>query len=155
MFGLKKWPLKYSNMSTIMFFYPPVAAVGLNEQQCRKKKIPYRVAYYANSILSRAIAMRALQGFVKIIVSDTENQMILGMRAAGPQASSTIMSIAYLIDQAKGIKDVLKSVHPHPSMSEGIQECLRLLLDKSIYKAQAFPKHLKIRTWRPDVGIED
>ena len=149
MYGVTKYPLNYSNMSTVMFFKPAVAAVGLNEQTCRKRNIPYRVAVYSNALLSRAIAMRAMRGFTKIIVSNDEQQMILGMRAAGPQASTTIMSIALLMDQEKGIKDVLKSVHPHPTMSEGIQECLRLLLDKSIYKPHAFPEHIQIRTWVP------
>jgi len=150
MFGLDQRPINYSNMSTVMFFKPQVAAVGLNEKMCRKKKFPYKVAYYSNALLSRAIAMRAVTGFVKIIVSDDEDQMILGMRAAGPQASNTIMSVAMLMDQGKGIKDALKTTHPHPTMSEGIQECLRLLLDKSIYKCRAFPNQIKIRSWRPD-----
>jgi len=152
MFGANMWPLKYTNMSTVMFFKPAVAAVGLNEQACRKKKIPYRVATYSNALLNRAIAMRATDGFVKIIVNEDEDRRILGMRAAGPQASTTIMSIAYLMDQEKGIKEVLKSVHPHPTMSESIQECLRVLLDKSVYKPHAFPKHINIRTWHPDRG---
>lgn len=150
MFGVPRRSLSYSNMSTVMFFKPAVAAVGLNEKNCRRQKIPYRVAYYSNALLSRAIAMRAVTGFVKIIVSADEDQMILGMRAAGPQVSNTIMSIAMLMDQGKGIKDVLKTVHPHPTMSEGIQECLRLLLDKSIYKSRAFPDQIKIQTWRPE-----
>ena len=150
MFDANVWPLKYTNMSTVMFFKPAVAAVGLNEQLCRKKKIPYRVALYSNALLSRAIAMRSTDGFVKIIVSDDDERRILGMRAAGPQASTTIMSIAYLMDQGKGIADVLKSVHPHPTMSESIQECLRVLLGKSVYKSHAFPDHIRIRTWKPD-----
>ena len=153
MFDATTWPLQYTNMSTVMFFKPAVAAVGLNEQMCQKKKIPYRVATYSNALLSRAIAMRATDGFVKIIVSDDDEQRILGMRAAGPQASSTIMSIALLMDQEKGIKDVLKSVHPHPTMSESIQECIRVLLDKSVYKAHAFPKQIVIRKWHPDTGF--
>ena len=94
--------------------------------------------------------MRSTDGFVKIIVSDDDERRILGMRAAGPQASTTIMSIAYLMDQGKGIADVLKSVHPHPTMSESIQECLRVLLGKSVYKSHAFPDHIRIRTWKPD-----
>jgi dihydrolipoamide dehydrogenase len=150
MYAATKWPLNYSNMSTVMFFKPAVAAVGLNEQSCRRKQIPYRVAVYSNALLSRAIAMRATDGFVKIIVSDDAEERILGMRAAGPQASTTIMSVALLMDQQKGIKDVLKSVHPHPTMSESIQECLRVLLDKSIYKPYAFPRHIQIRTWHPE-----
>lgn len=153
MFNVTKWPLKYTNMSTVMFFKPAVAAVGLNEQACRKKGLPYRVAVYSNALLTRAIAMRALDGFVKIIVSDDNQEMILGMRAAGPQASTTIMSIALLMDQAKGIHDVLKSVHPHPTMSENIQECLRVLLGKSVYKPHAFPKFIQIRRWHPDHGM--
>jgi len=150
MYGATKWPLNYSNMSTVMFFKPAVAAVGLNEQACRRKGIAYRVAVYSNALLSRAIAMRATDGFVKILVSDDEEERILGMRAAGPQASTTIMSIALLMDQQKGIKDVLKSVHPHPTMSESIQECLRVLLNKSIYKPYAFPRYIQIRTWHPE-----
>jgi dihydrolipoamide dehydrogenase len=92
---------------------------------------------------------------LKILVRDDKEQKVLGMRAAGPQASNTIMTIAFLMDQDKGIRDALKSVHPHPTMSEGIQDCLRVLLDKSIYKPQAFPNHINIRTWRPETGYTD
>ena len=153
MFHLPTQPLSFPNMSTVMFFYPAVAAVGLNEKTCRRKKIPYRVATYANALLPRAIAMRATSGFVKIIVSDDATQKILGMRAAGPQVSSTIMSIALLIDQDKNAMDVLGAMFPHPTMAEGIQECLRLLSGKSVHKPEAFPDLLKIRRWRPEQGF--
>ncbi len=155
MFRQTQWPLNYDNMSTIMFFYPEVAAVGLNETMCRKKKIAYRVAYYANRLLSRAIAMRAATGFVKIIVSDDEDLRLLGMRAAGPQVSSTIIAIAMMMDQNKGLKDIYKTVYPHPSMCEGIHECLRLLLGKSLYKPNTFPDLLKIYHWHPDGGYRN
>ena len=42
---------------------------------------------------------------------------------------------------------------PHPTMSEGILECLRLLLKKSVYKPEAFPELLKIRRWHPETGF--
>ncbi len=149
MYGTNKYPLRYSNMSTIMFFNPEVAAVGLNEQQCQAQKIPYRVAYYSNALVNRAIAMRRGDGFVKILISDDGLDRILGMRAAGPQASSTIMVIAHLMDQDKGLNDIMKSIHPHPSITEGIQECLRLLLGKSVYKSEVFPEYMHIRSWKP------
>ncbi|MBT8371878.1 MAG: NAD(P)/FAD-dependent oxidoreductase [Deltaproteobacteria bacterium] len=152
MLGLRPSPINYTNMATSMFFYPPVAAVGLNEKQCQQKKIPYRVGFYSNVLLSRAIAMRSLNGFVKIIVSDDKKQKILGMRSAGSQVTSTIMSIAMLLDQAKGLRDAVRPIYPHPTMSEGIQECLRLLLGESVYKPHAFPEFVKIRTWDPDKG---
>ncbi len=150
LFGETPRPLNYRNMSTIMFFHPAVASVGLSERACRRQKIAYRAAYHDNILLPRAIAMRALRGFAKIIVSDDAEQKILGMRAAGPQVSSMIMSIALLMDQNIGIRDILKSVYPHPTISEGIQECLRLLLGKSIYKPEAFPRYLKLWSWHPE-----
>jgi dihydrolipoamide dehydrogenase len=149
MFGNVSAPLEIRNMSTVMFFHPPVAAVGLNEKNCREQRIPHRVAVYANSLLSRAIAMRATAGFIKIIVSEDREQRILGMRAAGPQVSSTIMAIALLMDQNKGLGDIIHSLYPHPTMTEGIQECLRVLSGQSIYKPQAFPGQIQIRTWHP------
>ncbi len=154
MFGAAKNPINYRNMSTVMFFYPAVAAVGLNEKTCRRNRIPHRVAYYANALVPRAIAMRAVNGFVKIIVHE-DDQKILGMRAAGPQVSNTIMSISYLIDQQKGLTDVLRSLHPHPTLSEGIQECLRVLQGTSIFKPHVFPEQIQIRVWRPDSTVED
>ncbi len=154
MFGYQSYPLDYNNMSTIMFFQPAVAAVGLNERDCREKGIPFKVAHYASDLLTRAIAMRALNGFVKIIVADDDRQTILGMRGAGPQVSSTVVSIAHFMAQGKGAEDVLKLIYPHPTISESIQECLRLILGKSLYKPRAFPDRLWIRRWHPDAGYD-
>jgi len=145
-----KFPLDYSNMSTLMFFKPEVAAVGMNEKTCQKRNIPYKVATYSNSLINRAVAMRATDGFIKIIVSDDAENRILGMRAAGPQASTLITSIAYQITQKGSLKDIRKNVHPHPSISEGVQECLRVFEGKSIYKPQAFPDLIKLKSWKPD-----
>ena len=150
MFGDICKPQSYDNISTVMFFRPPVAAVGFNEKECREKKIAYKVGVYANALLPRAIAMRSTDGFVKIIVSQEKPYKILGMRTAGPQASNTIMTIAMLMDQNTGLEDALKTSHPHPTISEGIQECLRMLLGKSIYKPSVFPHLAYIRTWNPE-----
>ncbi len=149
MFGRHRWPLKYDNMSTIMFFYPAVAAVGMSEKTCRRKRIAYRAAVFGGRFCDRAIAMRATDGFVKIIVTDDDRMRILGMRAVGPQVSSTVMAIAHFMDHGKGVRDALKSVWPHPTISEAIRECLRMLLGKSIMKPEAFPRDMVIRRWRP------
>lgn len=143
------YPLDYSNMSTLMFFKPEVAAVGMNEKQAQKAGIAYKAAYYSNELVSRAIAMRNTKGFVKIIVSDDKEEKILGMRAAGPQASAFIVSIAHLINQGNSLNDVMRVVHPHPSITEGIQECLRILQNKSVFKAKSFPELIRVWNWKP------
>lgn len=131
-------PITYKNISTIMFMQPEVAGVGMNERECQEKGIPYRVASYSYNYTSRAIAMRAVNGFYKIIVSDDDEGRILGMRVVGAHASSTIQAVALLIHLKHGLRDLAEIPHPHPSMPEGVQECARLLLGSSIIKPKVF-----------------
>ncbi len=152
MFGLNPLPFNHATMATVMFFSPPVAAVGLNEMQCQKKGLPYQVGSYSFALLNRAIAMRAPHGFVKIIASDDEQNQILGMRAAGPQVSAMIMAVAVLIDQAKAFTELAGCIYPHPTMAEAIQECLRLLRGDATYKPETFPEYLTVRRWHPETG---
>ncbi len=143
MFGGKRERLSYNNVSTIMFLHPEVAGVGMNEQQCREKNIPIKVVKLDYSLIARAIAMRKTQGFFKIIVTNDEEMKILGMRAIGEHASSAIQAVALLIKMDKGIEELAELVHPHPSIIEGIQECVRMLMNKSVFKSSVFKDKLK------------
>jgi len=148
-FGNLKEEITYKNMSTLMFFKPEVAAVGRNEKQLQAKGIPYKVAYYSNKLVSRTIAMRNTKGFVKLIVSNDGKNRILGMRAASPQASAFIVSVAHLIDEENGLDEVFKTVHPHPGVTEGIEECIRLFYKSSVFKPEAFPDKIQYREGKP------
>ncbi len=147
--GKTHFALRYRNMSTIMFFNPEISAIGLTEKECQEHGLSYRVVFYKHSLVSRAIAMRDTDGFFKMIVTDEENPKVLGMRAAGPQSAASIMYIATLMDHDVSLGDIMKTVHPHPSMTEGIQECIRTLLGKSIFKPEAFPQYVNFKCYRP------
>lgn len=141
-FGGKTERLSYDNVSTIMFLKPVVASVGVNEQYCIQHNIPVKVVKLNYSVISRAIAMRSTQGFFKIIVTDDDEMKVLGMRAIGAHASSAIQGVALLIKMNKGIEELSEMVHPHPSITEGIQECVRMLLKKSVLKPEVFKDEL-------------
>ncbi len=143
MFGPTVKPLSYKNISTIMFLNPEVAAVGMSEQECVAQNIPHKVVRLDYTTNARAIAMRKTTGFFKIIVTNDNGMRILGMRVVGEHASSAIQSVAYLIYTNQGIRDLADMIHPHPSIIEGVQECLRMLLNKSIYKPYVFTDRLK------------
>jgi dihydrolipoamide dehydrogenase len=143
MFGPTVKPLSYKNISTIMFLEPEVASVGMSEQECRSKGIPHKVVKLDYTINARAIAMRKTKGFFKIIVTNDNGMRILGMRVVGEHASSAIQGVAYLIHTNQGIRELADMMHPHPSIIEGVQECLRMLLNKSIYKPYVFRDKLK------------
>jgi dihydrolipoamide dehydrogenase len=136
-------PISYDTISTIMFTHPEVAAVGMNEKQCRQKNIPVKVVKVDYSVVARAIAMRKTQGFFKIIVTNDDEMKILGMRAVGEHASSAIQAVALLMKMDKGVHELAELIHPHPSIIEGIQECVRMLLNKSVFKSSVFKDKLK------------
>jgi dihydrolipoamide dehydrogenase len=148
MFGTPLRPLNYNNISTIMFLSPETAGVGMNEIQAQKRGLSYRVASYSFACIPRAVAMRRTQGFFKILVTDDADMKILGMRALGEHASSAIQAVALLISMDKGVEELAELIHPHPSIIEGIQECVRMLLGKSILKPSAFREQLVCRSYR-------
>lgn len=137
-FGNIQNRLNIDNVCTIMFLQPEVALVGMNEQQCVEKNIPIKVVKIDFSLIARAIAMRKTQGFFKIIVTNDEEMRILGMRACGEHASTAIQGVGLLIKMNQPIEVLSELIHPHPSIVEGIQECVRMLLNKSIFKSNVF-----------------
>lgn len=145
-FGQPHRKLVYENISTIMFLNPEVAGVGLNETQAKEKGIDYRVVTLDYSCIPRAIAKRNTQGFIKLLVTNDEAMKILGMKVVGNHASSAIQAVALLISMDKGIEELAECVHPHPSITEGIQECVRMLLGKSMFKPNAMSGKLSCRT---------
>jgi len=149
-----KFPLNYNNMSTIMFFNPELSAIGLNEKDCQEQNISYKVVFYSHNLISRAIAMRETDGFFKIIVTNEEDPKVLGMRAAGPQSAAAIMFIATIMDTKIKLHNILRTTHPHPSITEGIQEALRTLDTKAILKPKAFPNQIKFKVWEPANSLD-
>jgi dihydrolipoamide dehydrogenase len=145
-FGNPDRKLVYENISTIMFLSPEVAGVGLNETHAIEKGIDYKVVTVDYSCIPRAIAKRNTQGFIKLLVTNDDHMKILGLKVVGNHASSAIQAVALLISMDKGIEELAECVHPHPSITEGIQECVRMLLGKSLFKPNALKGKLSCRT---------
>lgn len=145
-FGNPDRKLVYENISTIMFLSPEVAGVGMNETQAKEKGIDYKVVTLEYSTISRAIAKRNTQGFIKLLVTCDDHMKILGMKVVGLHASSAIQAVAVLISMDKGIEELAECVHPHPSITEGIQECVRMLMGKSLLKPAGLRGRLSCRT---------
>ncbi|MCO4773457.1 MAG: NAD(P)/FAD-dependent oxidoreductase [Deltaproteobacteria bacterium] len=144
MFTTSKKKLDYDNISSIYFLDPEVAAIGLNEQQAQELRIPYRVAVYGYNLNNRAIAMRATGGFVKLLTTDCEDLRILGMRACGVHASTTIEAVSLMMKAGHSVRDLAELFHPHPAVTEAVQDCVRMLLGSSIYKPEVFTSDLRL-----------
>lgn len=145
MFGNEVKLVRYDALPSIMFLKPEVASAGMNELEAKKRGVPYRVGVVANKLLARNIAMRSTDGFVKLLATKDPPHRILGLRVVGPQASSTVQGVAFLIDEESTLEDLDSCVHPHPAIPEGVQECARLMLGKSVLKQAVFgPELLRV-----------
>jgi dihydrolipoamide dehydrogenase len=142
--GGKSKSLSYENLSTIMFLAPEVAAIGINEQTAQQRRIAYRVGVYDYSLVNRAIAMRNTEGFVKLLVSDDDEMRILGMRALGTHASTSLEAVSLMIQYGRSARELAELIHPHPAITEGLQDCVRMLLGSSIYKPIVFQSQLRL-----------
>ncbi len=151
----KPEPLSYKNIAAIMFLDPEVAAVGLNERQAQERKIPYKVAVYSCALVNRAIAMRATDGFIKLLVTNDDEMRILGMRALGPHASTSIEAVSLMIQRGRCVHDLAELLHPHPSLTEALQDCVRMLLNSSIMKPQVFSSKLRLSSVTYDIPKEE
>jgi dihydrolipoamide dehydrogenase len=140
MFGLAPRPIHYEALSAIMFLRPEVASVGLNETKAKEQGVPYRVGVVGNRLVPRNIAMRSVNGMVKLLAA-RDSTKILGLRVVGPQASSTVQGIAFLIHMGATLDDIDHCVHAHPAVPEAVQECARMILGRSVMKAEV---------WRPE-----
>ncbi|KAG5490371.1 hypothetical protein JKF63_00491 [Porcisia hertigi] len=140
--------LKLDNLSTIMFLDQEVAAVGLNEQECQKRSIGYKMARYSYEYVGRALAMGDTRGFIKLVVTNDKKMQVLGVRAVGPHASSIIELASLAIHNRESAYD-LRNLHAaYPAITQGFQECLNMLLGSSILKPGVFPQ-LVVREWNP------
>lgn len=147
MYGDNGFPLTYENVSAIMFLAPAVATVGKNEQTCRAEGLAHKVVKIDFSCIARAIAMGKTTGFFKIIVTNDDDMKVLGMRAVGEHASSAIQAVALLIQMDASIKELERLIHPHPSIVEGVQECVRMLVGSPLFKSSIFTDKLQCYSW--------
>ncbi|RHW73620.1 dihydrolipoamide dehydrogenase [Trypanosoma brucei equiperdum] len=139
---------RLDNLSTIMFLDQEVAAVGRNEQQCRKEHIAYKVARYGYEFVGRALAMGNTSGFVKLIVTNDHKMQVLGVRAVGPHASSIIELASLAIHNRESIYNLSQLHTAYPAITQGFQECVNMLLGTSTLKPNVFPE-LIVNEWSP------
>jgi dihydrolipoamide dehydrogenase len=142
-------PPDTQNLSTIMFLDQEVASVGLSEKYCKENNIAYIAARYGYDFVTRAVCMGAAEGFVKIIVTNDREKTVLGVRAVGAHASSIVELASLAIHNQQSVYDMGELLPAYPAMTQGFQECLRVLVNRSILKPNVFPQ---VRLWRWSPG---
>ena len=114
-------PLDYGNIPSCTYCKPEVASVGMTEEQAKAAGFELKIGKFPFSASGKAKAAGHPEGFVKLIV-DAKYGEILGAHMIGHGVTDMIAEIVLARRLEATGMDLVKTVHPHPTMSEAVME---------------------------------
>ena len=130
--GKKPHPMNYGNVPNATYCHPEVASIGLTEQQCKDKKLDYKVGKFPFSASGRARTSGETEGFVKII-RDAKYGEILGAHIVGAHATELIHELAVARENEFTVEEVDLAIHAHPTLAESVAEAALDSLGRMIH----------------------
>jgi dihydrolipoamide dehydrogenase len=124
--------MDYGNIPNATYCHPEVASIGLTEQQCKEKKLDYKVGKFPFSANGRARTSGETEGFVKII-RDAKYGEILGAHIVGAHATELIHELVVARANEYTVEEVVLAIHAHPTLSEAVAEASLDSLGKMIH----------------------
>jgi len=114
-------PLNYQNIPGCTYCSPEVASVGMTEKAAKAAGIEIKIGKFPFSASGKASASGAKDGFVKLIF-DAKYGELIGGHLIGANVTEMIAEIVALRKLETTGEELIKTVHPHPTMSEAIME---------------------------------
>ncbi|MBA3681983.1 MAG: dihydrolipoyl dehydrogenase [Bacteroidetes bacterium] len=119
--GMHVDPIDYNNIPGCTYSVPEIASVGFTEKKAKEAGYTIKVGKFPFSASGKASASGAKDGFVKIIF-DAKYGEILGAHMIGANVTEMIAEIVALRKLESTGHELIKTIHPHPTMSEAIME---------------------------------
>ncbi len=130
--GKNPEPVDYTNIPGATYTTPEVASVGLTEETATEKGYELKIGKFPFRASGKAASAGNQDGFIKLIF-DAKTDLILGAHFIGLNVTELIAEI--VVAKKLGVKahDIIKSIHPHPTMSEAIMEAAAAAYDEVIH----------------------
>lgn len=119
-------------MPAAIFTDPEIATAGLSEIEAKEQGKSVKIGKFPFAASGRAMAVSETDGFIKVI-SDADSHEVLGVGIVGPEASDLISEAALAIEMCAFTEDVALTVHPHPTLGEGMMEAFKHALGEAIH----------------------
>lgn len=119
--GMNPEPLNYGNIPGCTYCHPEVASVGLTEAQAKEKGYEIKVGKFPFSASGKANANGSRDGFIKVIF-DAKYGEWLGCHMVGEGVTDMIAEAVVARKLETTGHEIIKAVHPHPTMSEAVME---------------------------------
>jgi dihydrolipoamide dehydrogenase len=114
-------PLDYNNIPGCTYCSPEIASVGMTEKAAKEKGIEIKVGKFPFSASGKASAAGHKDGFVKLIF-DAKYGELLGAHMIGANVTEMIAECVAMRKLETTGMEIIKTVHPHPTMSEAVME---------------------------------
>jgi dihydrolipoamide dehydrogenase len=125
-------PLNYGNIPGCTYTHPEIASVGMTEKAAREAGYEIKIGKFPFSASGKASAAGAKEGFVKVIF-DAKYGEWLGAHLIGENVTEMIAEVVVARKLETTGEEIIKSVHPHPTMSEAIMEAVAAAYDEVIH----------------------
>jgi len=123
--------IDYVTQPRATYCRPEIASIGLTEQQCKEREIPYKAAKAPFQAIAKAVIVGEHEGFCKVI-GNPETGDTLGVHVIGPHATDLIAeaSLGFTLDATPW--EIGAATHPHPTLSEVVGEAAMAVDGRSI-----------------------
>jgi dihydrolipoyl dehydrogenase len=113
--------VNYGAIPSVVYTMPEIATVGSTEEELKAKGVAYKVGKFPFTANGRARAMRATDGFVKIL-ADAVTDRVLGVHIIGAAAGEQIAEAVIAMEFGAAAEDIARTCHAHPTLSEAVKE---------------------------------
>ncbi|HKJ06183.1 MAG TPA: dihydrolipoyl dehydrogenase, partial [Flavobacteriaceae bacterium] len=132
MAGVHTEPVDYNNIPGCTYATPEIASVGLTEDKAKEEGYDIKVGKFPFSASGKAQAAGTPEGFVKVIF-DAKYGEWLGCHMIGAGVTDMIAEAVVARKLETTGHEILKSIHPHPTMSEAVMEAVADAYDEVIH----------------------
>ncbi len=130
--GIDTQAVDYDNIPACTYAQPEIASVGLTEKQALEQGYEIKVGKFPFTASGKAKASGHTDGFVKVIF-DAKYDEWLGCHMIGSGVTDMISEAVVARKLETTAHDIIKSIHPHPTMSEAIMEAVAAAYDEVIH----------------------
>jgi dihydrolipoamide dehydrogenase len=123
--------IDYTAQPRATYCRPEIASIGLTEQQCQDRGVPYKVGKVPFQAIAKALIGGEYEGFAKVI-GNSETGATLGVHLVGPHATDLIAEASLGFDLDATPWEIGGATHPHPTLSEILGEAALAVDGRSI-----------------------
>lgn len=124
-----------SIVPSCVFTLPPLASAGLTEAEAVARGNKIAVGRFPYRASGKAVSMGETEGLVKIVGDDSGR--LLGVHILGAESPNLIGEAVLALDRQLSVADIAGSIHPHPTLTEMMQEAAEHFLKKAIHTTNA------------------